>query len=72
MKPLDRFFASRWRSDDLTPPEAARILMDAHYLVFMANPRFWYDKALQAADTLICVAASNLRQESRHGYAVLD
>ena len=42
-------------------------LMRIHYKFFMVNPRFWYEKDLQAADMIICVAASNLRKEMRHG-----
>jgi hypothetical protein len=43
--------------------EAIEQLMRIHYNVFMANPRFWYDKDLLEADTMVCVAASNLRRE---------
>jgi hypothetical protein len=45
--------------------EAIEQLMRIHYNVFMANPRFWYDKELQAADMLICVVASDLRRSLR-------
>lgn len=35
------------------------------HLYFMAMRRFWYDKDLQEADKLFCVAASDLRQKKQ-------
>jgi hypothetical protein len=46
--------------------DAIALLMRIHYGVFMANPRFWYEKDLREADTLICVAASDLRRGNPH------
>lgn len=45
----------------MTINEAIAFLMRVHYRHFMANPRFWYDPALQAADKYVVVAASDLR-----------
>lgn len=44
----------------MQPDEAIATCMRAHYYL-MANKRFWYDKDLQEASKLFCVAASNLR-----------
>lgn len=38
-------------------------LLSVHYGHFMANPRFWYEPALIEADSIVCVAASDLRRE---------
>lgn len=43
-------------------PQAVQFLMRVHYGFFMSNKQFWYDRDLQAADVLICVAASDLRR----------
>jgi hypothetical protein len=45
-----------------TQNEAVARLMRIHYGIFMANQRFWYDKALIDADRLVCVTASNIRK----------
>lgn len=42
--------------------EAIAWLMRIHYGVFMANSRFWYDHNLIDADSVIVIAASNLRK----------
>ncbi len=43
--------------------EAIALLMRIHYSpAFVKNKQFWYDRDLQEADKLICVAASNLRK----------
>ena len=34
---------------------------------FMRNPRFWYERELQAADMLICKAMSDLRAMAAKG-----
>ncbi len=45
--------------------EAIAMLLRIHYGVFMANPRFWYERNLQEADAVIVVAASDLRARVR-------
>jgi hypothetical protein len=44
----------------MTIREAIDLCTRAHYRI-MANPRFWYDKALIDASRMLCVAASDLR-----------
>lgn len=47
----------------ITRDEALGFLMRVHYGFFMRNPRFWYERDLQAADMLIVAKASELHHE---------
>lgn len=44
----------------MDPKEAIRTCRNAHYHL-MRDKRFWYDKSLQEASKLLCVAASDLQ-----------
>lgn len=44
--------------------EAIRVCMSAHYYL-MSNKGFFYEKSLQEASKLFCVAASDLRYSLR-------
>jgi hypothetical protein len=39
-----------------------KILVNVHYNHFMQNKRFWYEKELQEADSIVCKLLSSMRR----------
>lgn len=61
--PLQELCAIRYGEDETLNPEDALAMLMRIHARFMKDPQYWSKRDLMAADTLVCVAASNLRRE---------
>ena len=54
--------SSDFQNEVMSKAEARAMLLRIHYRL-MDSPRFWYERWMLDASRILCVAASDLRQE---------